>query len=105
MNTSNEEILEDENASIPNNETSSLDNETRETEVETDMAEDFIKENGVEETETVDAQIVEEEELTGEELEELLESEKEKKMNKKTKKLEEENTKLRSEIDDFKDKF
>ncbi|WP_281418795.1 nucleotide exchange factor GrpE [Clostridium lacusfryxellense] len=81
-----------------------MDDETNETEVEIDMAEGCIKGNEVEETETVDAQIVEEE-LTGEQSEELLESEKEKKMNKKTKKLVEENTKLRSEIDDFKDKY
>ena len=104
MNTSNDKISQEENASIPNNGVSSLGDETRENQNDLEETEGFIKENEIEETETVEAEVVEEE-LSGEESEELLESEKEKNMNKKAKKLLEENTKLRSEADGYKDKY
>jgi len=101
VNTSNEKILEEENASIPNNE-DSLRDETMETQSDVQESDEFAQ---GEETETVEAEVVEEEELKGVEPEELLESEKEKKMNKKTKKIVEENAKLLIEVNDFKDKY
>jgi len=117
VNTSNEKILEEENASIPNNEDISSCDETIETQSNLEEVDGFVQENEEkeneekeneekenEETETVEAEVVEEE-LSCDKPEELLESEKDKKMNKKTKKIVEENTKLRCEVDDFKDKY
>ena len=108
MNSSNEEILE-ENVSIPNNKASSVCDETSENQSEVEHAEGFVEEKQgtqTEEAQTVEAEVVEdEEELKGDEPIELLESEKEKKMNKKTKKLVEENKKLQTDVDAFKDKY
>ena len=96
MNTNNQEILKEdlkeENTSIPNNGASSSVDETGES--QSTMGE---TEGSTEET-AEEAEIVEE-------VEELLESEKEKDMKKNKKKLEEENTKLQSDLDDFKDKY
>ncbi len=96
MNTNNQEILKEdlkeENTSIPNNGASSSVDETGES--QSTMGE---TEGSTEET-AEEAEIVEE-------VEELLESEKEKDMKKNKKKLEEENMKLQSELDDFKDKY
>ena len=87
MNTNNEEILKEENTSIPNNEDSNSVHETIETQ------------NIVEET-PEEAEIVEDEEFK-----EILESEKEKDMKKKMSKIEEENNKLQNAADAFKDKL
>ncbi|MGH4050993.1 MAG: nucleotide exchange factor GrpE [Clostridium sp.] len=77
-----------------------------ETQSNVEGVDSFAQGEKPEETETVEAEVVEEEEeLKGDEPEELLESEKEKKMNKKTKKIVEENALLRSEVDDYKNKY
>jgi len=99
VNTSNEEILEEENISVPNNESLNSDNETRETQSNLNENDDLVEED------LVEAEIVENEELEAQESEELLESDKEKNMKKKTKKLEEDNKKLQDEVDALKDKF
>lgn len=93
MNTNNEEILKEENTSMPNDTSSSV-NETVEN---PDIIED--NEDLMEET-PEEAEIVEDEEF-----EELLESEKEKDMKRKMSKLEEENKKLQNEVNAFKDKL
>ena len=99
MSTNNEKNLEEENISIPNNESLNSDNETRETQSIIDENDDLV------ESDLVEAEIVENEELEAEGSEELLESDKEKNMKKKTKILVEENKKLQDEVDAFKDKF
>jgi len=101
VDTNNENILEDENTSVPNadptvGKTEGGQNAKGETE-------GFIDESIYETIE--DAEIVEGEELEDEESEELLESGKEKDMRKNRKKLEEENKKLQDEVDSFKDKL
>jgi len=108
MDTNNENILEDENISVPN-----ADSTVDETEGEQNTKGET--EGSIDETiyETIeDAEIVEGEELKDEESEELLESGKEKDMRKNRKKLEEENKKsqeenkkLQDEVDSFKDKL
>lgn len=90
MNTNNEEILKEEDTSIPN-EDSTLGDEIEPTSEEN---ESFAEETPEE------AEIVEDEEF-----EELLESEKEKDMKKKMSKLEEENKRLQNEVNAFKDKL
>jgi len=87
VNTNNEEILKEENTTMPNEASGSVDDIKEETE-------GFVEETPEE------AEIVEDEEF-----EELLESEKEKDMKKKMKKLEEENKKIQNEVNAFKDKL
>lgn len=93
MDTKNEEILKEKNTSKPNEASSSVD-ETLENESTIAETEGFVEET-LEEAEIVEDQ----------EVEEILESEKEKDMKKKTSKLEEENKKLQNEINAFKDKL
>jgi molecular chaperone GrpE len=93
VHTNNEEILKEENTSIPT-ETSNSAEDIEETKSTVEETEDFIEETPEE------AEIVEDEEF-----EELLESEKEKDMKKKVNKLEEENKKLQNEVNAFKDKL
>lgn len=93
MNTNNEEILKEENTSMPNEASSSV-NETMENPDIIEDSEDLMEETPEE------AEIVEDEEF-----EELLESEKEKDMKRKMSKLEEENKKLQNEVNAFKDKL
>ena len=93
MNTNNEEILKEDNASMPNGASSSV-NETIENPATIEDSEDLMEETPEE------AEIVEDEEF-----EELLESEKEKDMKKKMSRLEEENKKLQNEVNAFKDKL
>ena len=90
MNTNNEEILKEEDTSVPD-EDSTLGDENEPT---TEETESFAEETPEE------AEIVEDEEF-----EELLESEKEKDMKKKMSKLEEENKRLQNEVNAFKDKL
>jgi molecular chaperone GrpE len=105
--TKNKKILNQEDTTMPIEDLSSVQ-ETYETKSDIEETEGFKKEisEEIEEAEgSIDetpeeAEIVEEEELT-----ELLESEKEKGMRKSKKKLEEENKKLQSEVDAFKDKL
>ena len=93
MNTNNDEILKEENTTIPSGTSSSTD-ETLENPSTIEDSEDFVEETPEE------AEIVEDEEF-----EELLESEKEKDMKKKMSRLEEENKKLQNEVNAFKDKL
>lgn len=105
MHKNKKEILKEETTSMPDGD-SSLVNETNETETcedknSTDETNDDIQEaEEVLEGTSEEAEIVEEEEFK-----ELLESEKEKDMGKKIKKLEEENMKLQNEVVAFKDKL
>ena len=93
MHTNNKEILKEENTSIPSEDLSSVD-EIFETQSTIEETEGFIEETPEE------VEIIEDEEF-----QELLESEKEKDMNKKMKKLQEENMKLENEVIAFKDKL
>jgi len=93
VHTNNKEILKEENTSIPSEDLSSVD-EIFETQSTIEETEGFIEETPEE------VEIIEDEEF-----QELLESEKEKDMNKKMKKLQEENMKLENEVIAFKDKL
>ena len=102
MNTNNEEIIDEENIEV-SNEDSNLVKETNKTQdVVEDIEAQIVPEDLQEAKVLEDAEIVKEEE---EEVEELLESDKEKDMRKSKKKLEAENKKLQEEVDSFKDKF
>ena len=94
-NSKNEKILKEEKLSMDFEDSSSAD------EVEFEEAQSTTEESegNIEET-PEEAEIVEEEEFI-----ELLESEKEKDMNKKMKKLQEENMKLENDVIAFKDKL
>ena len=103
MRTNSEEILKEENDSMPSGTSNSVD-ETSEIKSTIEEKESFVEETPEEAEIVEDAEIVEEE-LKDEEFGKILESEKEKDMRKKTSKLEEENKKLQNEIDTFKDKL
>ncbi len=93
MNMNNEEILKEEDTSMPSGTSNSI-SETEEPKGTIDETEGFVEETPAE------SEIIEDEEF-----EELLESEREKDMKKKTAKLEEENKKLQNEVNAFKDKL
>ena len=94
-NSKNEKILKEEKLSMDFEDSSSAD------EVEFEEAQSTTEESeGIIEETPEEAEIVEEEEFI-----ELLESEKEKDMNKKMKKLQEENMKLENDVIAFKDKL
>ena len=94
MSTKNKKTSKEKNGAMPTEDLSSNEINTNETKSTIEETESFIEETPEE------AEIVE-----NEELEELLESEKEKDMRKNKKKLEEENVKLQDEVDAFKDKL
>ena len=105
MHKNKKEILKEETTSMPDGD-SSLVNETNETETcEGKRTLDEADEEMQDAEEVIDATPEEAEIVEEEEFKELLESEKEKDMGKKIKKLEEENMKLQNEVIAFKDKL